>query len=590
MPTPAPPREVIDAIVSGDGIITRRAEFYEADGVTPWHPTEDRSPRLVSGSVSIDMGRAERRALDATFDNKDGALAEDPYNGLWYDKIVKIFRGVKYYVPYKTPRIAIIEDPNGTLQTAFRDIGITTAYRFFNADIVSDLSRFDIVVADSQGGVPAKAQLLRDAYDAGMSVMTISQVGDQTWLPFVTASAAKAADAIAYQMNPVTYDHPLSGAWTNQNLDSDAGKVITAFDVSATGVSTFLYNSATTYTHVIAGNAKGGKWFHQQNKLYNTTQTKVLWALAADWLHGFVANRSWEMQLGEFLIDAISEDHFPPLVKITARDYTKKCLDSKLTKTTMFASGSSITQLIRAVAANCGITKMIVPQFSETLQADTTFDKETDRWKIIVDLAAVVGHQPFFDNMGFLVIAPIPDPTLTPMTWTFGVGIKNPDGTTDTSEANLVSFSKSSSDARIKNYIAVTGEGDPDTNPLGYYGEAKNEDPNSPTRIKRLGERTWHYNGSMFTSDEQCIQFARAWLKIMSLEEYNISFSSIVFPWLDVSQIVLMHTGKQAAYEPTRFLLATLEIPLDLSPMSGTSRRVTIVGTTNESGEEVQSV
>ncbi|HEV7949928.1 MAG TPA: hypothetical protein VGP24_09195, partial [Glaciihabitans sp.] len=307
---------------------------------------------------------------------------------------------------------------------------IFTTYKVSAAATLDDLRGYDIVAVDSQGLVPAKVALLKDAYAAGMSILTVSQVGDQTWLPFVTASAAKADDAIKYRMDPPTYDHRLKGGWDNgaDDLSSTAGKVITGIDpLSAVGVSVFQYNAVQTYTHVIGSNLQGGRWFHHNNTIIKTASNRILWAKAVSWLHNFKSDRNWEIQLGEFCIDTIAEDNFPPHVKITARDYTKLCIESKLSKATTFSKGQRVEDMIRAVAANCGISRMIVPRMSATLEADVTFDRETERWKIISDLAATVAHEAFFDNMGFLVVRPIADPSLTPITWTFGVGVQNVD-------------------------------------------------------------------------------------------------------------------------------------------------------------------
>src|SRR6478735_84165 len=92
-----PPQEVIDAIETGNSQVTRRVALFESDAVTPWNPDEDAVSRLVDGSVTIDGSKDERRTLEVKLDNTDNALRPDSIQGLWYDKVIQAFRGIKYY-------------------------------------------------------------------------------------------------------------------------------------------------------------------------------------------------------------------------------------------------------------------------------------------------------------------------------------------------------------------------------------------------------------------------------------------------------------------------------------------------------------
>jgi hypothetical protein len=95
MPLSLPPQAAIDAIHGSVSQITRRVEFYEFDGVTPWLPEgTGYYPGIQAGSVSIDQSRDERRVLDLTFYDHGDLYRPNPTNGLWYDKIIKVFRGV----------------------------------------------------------------------------------------------------------------------------------------------------------------------------------------------------------------------------------------------------------------------------------------------------------------------------------------------------------------------------------------------------------------------------------------------------------------------------------------------------------------
>src|SRR5688572_3503030 len=61
---------------------------------------------------------------------------------------------------------------------------------------------------------------------------------------------------------------------------------------------------------------------------------KTFWGIRYYTVNGVL--REWETQIGEFMIDQISEDYFPDEIKITGRDYAKKCLVSKLSNSMSF--------------------------------------------------------------------------------------------------------------------------------------------------------------------------------------------------------------------------------------------------------------
>lgn len=381
-----PPPAAQAAIASGISIITRRVEIYESDGLTPWG---DGKSRLVDGAISLDYSRDERRTLDLSLYNGDGALEPNDYRGFWYDKIIKTYRGVRYPIVPTAPH-------------------------------------------------------------------------------------------------------------------------------------------------------------------YSTTAT-------------------WEAQLGEFMIDKIDSDSDTSIVKIGGRDLTKKCLNSKFEKSAAFEAGTPIYLIIRALAANSGISKMRIPYSAERL--DSTFDVErgTERWNVMKQIANSFSYDIYFDNQGYLVMSKFPDPTLDAPVLSFSTG----------EGGNIIKVSKSTDDSRLYNHVVVTGDRESVEGGdilLPYFGEAKNENPSSPTNIKRIGDRPYFFTSSFFTSSQQCQVLAESLLRIHSLESYNLNWESLVYPHLDVGQVVELREPRSASAFPSKYLLDTLTLPLTLSPMSATGKRVLIAG------------
>jgi hypothetical protein len=279
--------------------------------------------------------------------------------------------------------------------------------------------------------------------------------------------------------------------------------------------------------------------------------------------------KTWDWQLGEYMIDGANDQLFPNTIKLTVRDYTKKLLKDKLTFTSTFAAGTSLRSFIRAIASNGGIVKFRDNVGDETFPSDVTYERSTDRWKILKEVCTAFDYEIYFDSEGYLAVRKFLDPTLSPIFHVFQTG----------TEGNLVSFDRAVNDSRIYNIINIYG--DPVNNDrLPYFGQAINDDPNSPTSTLKLGKRPWDFAANYFSSDDECFDLARSRLKIMALESYEINYSSIFYPWMEGGEIIRILDPNRSSTDPTRFLMDQVTMPIDLGPMSGTGKRVTIVGNT----------
>lgn len=283
--------------------------------------------------------------------------------------------------------------------------------------------------------------------------------------------------------------------------------------------------------------------------------------------------RAWETQVGEFMIDQIQEDYFPDEVKLTGRDYAKKCLVSKLQQSVEFPQFTAVETIIRALASNAGVTKFALPYTGQGYARDAAFERGTERWKVIRELADSIGYEVYFTGDGYLTMRPYGDPILSPVRWIFRPG---------TLDGTLVKYQRSTNDSRIKNHIVVIGANITDL--AGFtqtiHAEAINNDPDSPTRVSRIGDRVDFYESEFITDSGQAQAIANQRLRVSALEEYSISFESLIIPWLDAGDIVDIHDDESGPYVPRRFLLTNFTFPFGLSSMSAQARRVTMAGTT----------
>ena len=284
---------------------------------------------------------------------------------------------------------------------------------------------------------------------------------------------------------------------------------------------------------------------------------------------------TWETQIGEFLIDSITEPHFPRTLTVSGRDYTKKLLTAKFIASTEYASGYVVADLIKVIAQNGGITRFNLQRTKNNGTTPTTgkpfvFERGVERWKAITDIATAYGFEVFFDAAGYLTTREFRDPVTSPEVFTFQSG----------ADSNLVSFTKSANDSRLYNSVVVTGEA---SDQVPVYYNAKNTEPTSPTRIAAIGERLYTYTSSFITTVAQAQEVANNFLKVHALEQFEISLESIVIPWLEVGEIVRFHPYDDEGNldlnpgEPDRYLLTDLTIPLALGSMSATGKRVTLV-------------
>jgi len=278
----------------------------------------------------------------------------------------------------------------------------------------------------------------------------------------------------------------------------------------------------------------------------------------------------WECQMGEFRIDKIDTNIRNSQVKVSGRDSWKKLATSKLTQSVSFPAGTYLYDLVRALAANAGITKLKIPYTNRTIGTRMDLERGTERGEVIKQAANANNYDVYFDNEGYLVMEEFADPSTSPVEMTFQTG----------AEGNIVDYDKSINDSRLYNHIVVYGDRESVEGGdilMPYFGEAINEDATSPTSVQRIGDRQYSFASSFFTSDQQCQDYANSLLRIHSLETYEINWSSLYYAHLDVGRVVDVLEPDLGLLTTSRFLLDTINFPLNLGPMSATGKRVLIV-------------
>lgn len=566
-----PPQSVQDAFLAPISEITRRVEIYEQDGQTPWRP-DLWGELLVSGSISADNSSDERRTLDLTLANLDSAI--DPTIGkLWYDKVIKPFYGVKLSRDVSKTKVAVIGAAHQPDATAFIEMisgpDLVAFYRP-NATSMADLAPFDVIVSiGGQEDLP-KADLIAAAFDGQKSVMTISTTEMPPSFPVLGAAASppspQAAGATFTPTSGAELAAMVPAPWTAAKQFGRARITRTHQGVE---VPVTIDGSPAVLSRAFLA---GARWVHVQQPgltpdwFGGDTQQNCAQFLRATtrWLDTSAYTTHWEAQLGEYLQDSASvASDSPDLVEISGRDYVKRCLLSRLVASTTYDKGRPIEDVIGNMALNSRIRKIALPATGAQLDRDMTWEADTDRWSIMKELATSHNYDLYFDARGVLVMEKFRDPSTSPVDLLLNVGPRG----------NLVSKGLRTSDSQLFNHVVVVGEGaDQDTPPV--WAEAINNNPVSPSRVDELGDRVIRHQAATITSLAQAGELAQSMLSVAALEEFELDFSIPLLPWVEPNQVLSLTEDAAGTWGPDRFLLSSVSMPLDLSPMSGTGKRI----------------
>ena len=274
----------------------------------------------------------------------------------------------------------------------------------------------------------------------------------------------------------------------------------------------------------------------------------------------------WERCVGEFVIDGITEDHFPYTISIKGRDRTAWLLSSQMGHSETYGVGLTPSSVIHWIAAIGGLRKFKFESTTKYLEAPIIVQGEDVRWKIIKDIALAYSLDVFIDQDGYLVVRDFRDPATMAGIYTFETGL--PSG-------NIAGYSKQINGDRIINHQIAIGEA---SDRPAVVAEARNLSPTSPTAIDKIGERTNVYKSSLIVSLLQAQEAANRFLAVGSMQSYEVSMDSLVFPWLECEEVVNFVDPRPAPGDPERYWLSSFTIPLKLGTGSFNIRRITLVG------------
>ena len=556
LPIPAlilPPDEVINQIHASVTKITSRVDIYEADGVTLWL----QDAPVITGSVSISGVRDERRTCSLTFANTNGVLSSDP-EGFWYDKILKLYRGVAYIDENNLPAVweiqlgeFLIDTINAPHFPRTSEVGARDQTKRLLTAKFATSTTFAI-------NQPIEEVIRAIAINGGIPATKISfpLTGKSTGREFMFDRGTERWRAMTQIANAYNYD-----LWFRADgvLTMDVFK-----DPSNPAISPSEYRFEV------------GPGFNRiPNESFETGLSGNS-ARAAGWQYDYDTDASPGFTFARPKGSAFNGDHSLAIIN-TSTSGTSVAADSipvvagEIWRISYAARASAATTTGRylrvffhtvdngqeggagQVSFTTPHSNLAFPLDWTEYTVDVTVPANVTYMRVVV-YAWTSGQEyaGYFDVVTAVKIAPILE-----------------------DQGNIATYSKSTADARLYNHIVVTGESS-DTVPV--TGIAENNHPDSPTRIARIGRRTYFYTSSFITTQAQAQEVADRFLKVHALEQFDVNIGAIVVPYLDANIIVDFIDPDPTSAAPIRFLLSELTMPLDKGVLAATAKRVTIVG------------
>lgn len=276
-----------------------------------------------------------------------------------------------------------------------------------------------------------------------------------------------------------------------------------------------------------------------------------------------LANGTTELvPLGVFGIEQVEiDDNGERLtIKVEGSDRAAKLQRARFTDVYTIASGTNYATAIQTLL-NSRVTGLTYSFMTTALTTPSiVVAEQQDPWKQAQDLAANIGAELYFDVTGVVVLRPEPNPSTSPVVWTY----------TDGHDAMILAVNRVLQRTNVYNHFVVTGEGTGVATPV--RAESKDTDPSSPTYyLGPFGDVPRFYSSPLITTTAQAQSVADAFLnRVRGLVE-DVRFPSLVNPAHEPGDVVTI-TRARAGVSGT-FLIDSLEIPLAArSPMNATTR------------------
>lgn len=270
--------------------------------------------------------------------------------------------------------------------------------------------------------------------------------------------------------------------------------------------------------------------------------------------------------LGVFVITdvAINADESGIAISLDGSDRALRISRARWTEPYQIASGTNVGTALLALLQDR--YPDIQTRFSATTdtvaQMTLGLDTDNDPWSDAVEIAESFGLRLYFDADGVCVLEPEPDYSVSATVETYS----------ENDEAMLLSASRSLSAEGVYNAVVVTAEGSDMETP--FRAIAIDDNPASPTYVYGpFGLVPFFVSVPTINTQAAANKLASSRLNSIRGTNENISWSQIVDPSLDASDIVAINNAK--AKIARAMVLDRLSIPLRYDEaMTATGRTI----------------
>ena len=250
-------------------------------------------------------------------------------------------------------------------------------------------------------------------------------------------------------------------------------------------------------------------------------------------------------------------------IDVGGRDRSVRVSSNPWASPYTIATGTNIGTAIQALIEDRVGADAFLFAFTPTsvvTSGPVTFDTKANPWVEARRLAEGIGYELAFDRDGVCTLKPVPDLEADPVAWDFSA----------VPSTRLRGLRRRIDATKLVNGVIVQSEAPWLLFPV--QGEAWDDNPLSPTRRARIGERPMRVRlATVFTQAAATAAAEALLLDEVGVEE-QLSFEAVPHPALDVSQVVQL--SSEATGGLVRAITETLTVPLSADgKMAGTTRR-----------------
>lgn len=237
--------------------------------------------------------------------------------------------------------------------------------------------------------------------------------------------------------------------------------------------------------------------------------------------------------LGVFRVDSLAGDPDLGPVTIAGSGLEAVFSDDRFTEPYSTRANSAAVTAITGLVRESIPGIVVVSTVSDEPLGPRTWDRDTDRWDAVRELATAVGAEAYVDADGQVVVAELPDLLTAPVAWSVDAG---PGGV-------LISAERGYSREGMYNVVVASGENTETNAPL-VTAIAEDDDPTSPTYVSGpFGRVPRFYSSPTLTTTAHAQAAANTLLRSSLKPTSQADITALPNPCLEPGDVIRVTYG-----------------------------------------------